>query len=411
MALATPESIVIVGAGHAGGVAAAALRAEGYKGRLVLLGAEEELPYERPPLSKEALKEPNDVAVKPIHERAWYEERSIDLRLEDPAEGLLLEEGRIATRSGERLAFDRCLLATGGRVRRLELPGLEDDELHYLRSLADSRRLAEALQPGRRMLIVGGGFIGLEVAASARARGVDVTLVEAAPRLLARAVPEDHASHLALRHAAEGVDVCLETSIDGVERESAGYEVTLIGGRQFKADLILVGIGILPNSEIAEHAGITCENGILVDARSRSSADCVHATGDVANFLHPKAGGRLRLESWQHAQSHAAYAARAMLGREEGDYEEIPSFWSDQYDLHLEILGFPTEWREPLSRGTPGEPGHLLFDLDEGFLRAVSGFSATRDMKVLKRLMAADKQLDPADLTDPEVKLRSLLKD
>ena len=411
MVLATPENIVIVGSGHAGGVAAAGLRAEGYKGRLVLLGAEGELPYERPPLSKEALKDPQDAVVKPIHERAWYEERSIDLWLDDPAEGLLLEEGRVSTRSGARLAFDRCLLATGGRVRRLDLPGLDDEDLFYLRTLSDSRRLAEALQPGRRLLIAGGGFIGLEVAASARARGVEVVLVEAAPRLLARAAPEEHARHLARRHTAEGVDLRLKTSIDEVDREDAGYRVTLTGGDCINADLILVGIGILPNSEIAEQSGIDCENGILTDARSRTSAEGVHATGDVANFLHPKAGGRHRLESWQQAQSHAAYAARAMLGSEEGDYDEIPSFWSDQYDLHLEMLGFPTEWREPLSRGTPGEPGHLLFDLDDGFLRAVSGLSAARDMKVLKRLMAADKQLDPADLTDPEVKLRSLMKD
>jgi 3-phenylpropionate/trans-cinnamate dioxygenase ferredoxin reductase component len=342
---------VIVGAGLAGAKAAETLREEGYDGRVVLLGAEEEQPYERPPLSKEYLRGEAERASAAVHEAGFYAEHDIELRTGTAVTGLDIDARELELDGGERLPFDRLLLATGAEPRRLRVPGAELDGVHPLRTLADSDALRERLAMGGRLVVVGAGWIGSEVAASARQRGLDVTIV--APK----AVPLERVLGLEVGgvyrdlHRDHGVELRMPAGVVAFEGAGRVERVRLRDGTAIVCDTVVAGVGATPRTGLAEAAGLAVENGVLVDGRLESSVSGIFAAGDVANHLHP-ALGRLRVEHWDNALHQGPAAARAMLGSVE-PYARTPYFFSDQYDVGMEYSGHPAGWDCVVLRGDP----------------------------------------------------------
>lgn len=428
-----PRAMVIVGAGHAGGRAAQTLRELGWTGPIVMVGAEPALPYERPPLSKGLLTGEQDAASTALrppmawdtdqiaHVVAWVE--SIDTARRE----VVITGG--PQRAGRRIAYEALLLATGGHLRRLAIPGADLPGVLGLRTLDDAAQLAARLAPGARLAIVGGGFIGLEVAASARQRGCEVTVIEGAPRLLGRAVPAAIGERVLALHRAHGVEIRLGTPPRSIARgtDGRGLRVALGDGSVLEADTVVVGIGIEPATDLAVQAGLQVRRGIVVDAHLATSCAGVYAAGDVAEGPSPLGGPPIRQETWQNAEAQARVAAANMLGRGVR-CDAMPWFWSDQYDHQIQVSGEPalgaTTVTRPLGEGgqggegTPAAPiapiAQIDFHLDAaGRLVGVSGFGPTRivarEMKLARMLVERRRQPAPQALADPAVKLRSLI--
>ncbi len=330
--------IIIIGAGQAAAQAIATLRAEGYGGEIRLFGDEGVLPYQRPPLSKAYLSGEMSAERLELRPRAFYDEQRVELRLDCPIVSLLPAEHLVVDAAGGRHPYAKLLLAIGTRARALPLAGAARDGIFALRSLADAARLRPALQPGARLVVIGGGYVGLETGAMAKKLGLEVTVVEAAPRILARVAGEETASRIAALHAGHGVAILAGVRLAGFEGEGRLSGVRLADGRCLAADLVLMAVGAEPNSEIAAAAGIATDNGIATDARARTSLPDILACGDCASFPSARYGRRLRLESVQNAIDSAKIAARTLLGAE-ALYDPVPWFWSDQFDLKLQIAG------------------------------------------------------------------------
>ncbi len=399
------EPLVIIGAGECGTRAALALRELGHAGPVTLLGDEAGLPYERPPLSKEILTAENPapriIAGADRLSEVTYRP-GIGVEAIDRAARMLL------LADGERLAYDRLLIATGARPRPLPLPGADGPNTATLRTWRDAERLRAHLGPGRRLIVIGGGFIGLELAATARQRGTEVTLLEAQSRLLARGVPAAIADLLAERHRAEGVDLRLDARIECVTE--AG--VHLLDGTLLPADLVVIGIGAIPNIELAAAAGLAIDNGIAVDATLRTSDPHIFAAGDCCAFPLPRLGRRVRLESWRAAQELGALAARNMLGQAV-PLALTPWFWSDQYDLTLQVAGL-AEGAATEIRREVGPGAFILFHLaPDGTLLAASGIgpgnAIARDIRLAEMMIARGLCPDPTALATPGTGLRKLL--
>lgn len=398
--MTAPGGMVVVGAGECGTRAALALREEGYAGPVTLVGGEPGHPYERPPLSKAVLSgaagltplcPPERLADAGVTHLAGVAATALDVR----AHELTLADGRV-------LGYERLLLATGARAR--PLPGAR-----VLRSHADAVVLRERLVPGTRVGIVGGGFIGLEVAATAAGLGCAVTVVEAAPRLMGRAVPERLAARAAARHVEAGVDVRCGSAVARLEPG----RIVLGDGGAVEVDVVVAGIGSAPEIALAEAAGIAVGNGIVVDGSFATSAADVFAAGDCCAFPHPLYDDRpVRLESWRAAQEQGAHAARALLGTAE-PYAAVPWFWSDQYDLSLQVAGLPGVATEEVVRVRP-DGAELWFGLDAGRLVAVAGIgqgtAVAKDVRIGEMLIARRAAPDPAALADPAVALKPLLR-
>jgi 3-phenylpropionate/trans-cinnamate dioxygenase ferredoxin reductase subunit len=403
------RSMVIVGAGQTGGRAALTLRAQGFDGRVVLIGEEPHPPYERPPLSKAFLKGERELESFTFAPNLRLVEAGIEFRPGCRVEAIERPSRMARLSDGERLSYDRLLLATGRRVRRMSLPGVGADRVHYLRSVDDARRLRQALVQAHDVLIVGGGFIGLEVAASAVALGCRPCLVELAPRLLSRMVPAAIAQALLARHAKAGVDIRLGTGIERALAVDGRLAVTLTDGSDVTADLVLVGIGATPRSELAEAAGLAVDHGIVVDATLATSDPDILAAGDVCAF--PEAGGLARLESWANAEAQGALAARNMLGAGAA-HDTLPWFWSDQYELTLQMAGAPHAGSTVVERDV-GPEARLLFHLDgSGRLVGVSGLGTTalaRDLRIAQMMIERGLTPDPAALADPTKRLKAML--
>jgi len=415
--MTTSRAKVIVGAGHVGGRAAQALRAFGWTGPIVLIGAEPHLPYERPPLSKGLLTGEQDAAstaLRPAadwdadqitHVLAWVE--SIDT----VAHEIVLTGG--PQRAARRIAYEALLLATGGHLRRLDIPGADLPGVLGLRTLDDAAQIAARLQPGARIAIVGGGFIGLEVAASARQRGCAVTVIEGAPRLLGRAVPEAIGARVLALHQAHGVDVRLGTLPTAFGRQPDGStRVALADSTAMYADTVIVGIGIAPSVELAVQAGLAVSRGIVVDAQLATSAPGVFAAGDVAEFPSPLSGAPIRQETWQNAEAQARVAAANMLGQGV-TFDTLPWFWSDQYDHQLQVCGEPALGVTTVTRPLGGD-ALIDFHLDaEGRLVGASGFgpvsAVAKELKLARMLVERRRQPAHEALADPAIKLKSLL--
>ena len=394
--------IVIIGAGECGVRAAFALRELGFEGPLALLGEEHGLPYERPPLSKPAPAGPR-AGPKPIRGEATYAEAGVDFRPGTRAVGIDTDRKRVELAGGSSLDYDRLLLATGARARRF--PGMEG--CLTLRTGEDAARIVPRFGKGARVGIVGGGFIGLELAATARAAGAETTVVEAAPRLMARAVPAEIAGIVHRRHEAEGVEVRTGAAV-----ASAGADEIVLGdGARLGFDLVVAGVGSLPETALAESAGIELENGVAVDGAFRTSAPDVFAAGDCCSF--PWRGRRVRLESWRAAQDQGAHVAAAMLGPVD-DYVGVPWFWSDQYDLTLQVAGLFDPALEALRREL-ADGALLLFQRDgAGRLVAAAGVgtgnAVAKSVRLAEKLIERGAPVDAAALEDPSVDLKRLLR-
>ena len=398
--------IVVVGAGQAGAALVAKLRAEGYAGPLTLIGDEPVPPYQRPPLSKKYLLGEMEVERLFLRPAAFYAEHGIALRLGAPVTAIDPAARTVAV-AGERLAYDRLALTTGALPRRLpaalggSLPGV-----HVVRRLADVDAMAPAFAPGRRAVIVGGGYIGLEAAAVAAHRGLSVTLVEAAPRILARVAAPETAAWVRALHRDHGVEILEGTAIERLTGEAHVTGARLACGRELPADLVIVGIGILPDTRLAEAAGLALDNGIATDAFGRTSDPCIWAAGDCASFPH--GGGRLRLESVQNAIDMAETVAANMLGAAR-PYAPVPWFWSDQYDAKLQIAGLNTGHDRIVARAGPGA-GRSHWYFAGPRLLAVDAMNDPRAYMVGKRLLELGRSADPALLADPASDLKSLLR-
>ncbi|RWA61848.1 FAD-dependent oxidoreductase [Mesorhizobium sp.] len=332
------NGVVIVGAGHAGVQAAASLREEGYDGRVILIGDESELPYHKPPLSKTFIKDP-DAKPQPLRGEAFYSGSAIDYRPGVRIEAIDAGARRLDVSGGGSLAFDHLVLATGARPRLLKLQGSELSGVVSLRSLADARLIRELSAQSEDVVILGGGFIGLEIAATLRAAGRNVTVVEAVDRLLGRAVAPVIASHVRQRLEAIGVRILTGTTVAGLEGEGGRVSAAITsGGERLPAQMVIIGIGVVPNVELAEAAGIAIANGIRVDQQMRSSAPDILAIGDAASYRHWFTGADVRLESVQNATDQARLAARTILGHADA-YSAVPWFWSDIGDMKLQMVG------------------------------------------------------------------------
>ncbi|MBY3222989.1 NAD(P)/FAD-dependent oxidoreductase [Rhizobium laguerreae] len=402
---------VILGAGECGARAAFALRENGFAGEITLVGAEPLPPYERPPLSKVGPADTSDPKFIATAEK--YAESGIRLLTGLEARDLDAAFRIVTLSDGTVLSYDKLLLATGAAAR--PFPGAPQGSPHIrsLRTHHDAAALREAMKPGRHIAIIGGGFIGLELAATARLLGAEVTVIEGLERVLKRGVPEEIAHLLTERHRAEGVDIRCGVSIQALTEESGKVLILLSTGEVIEADLVLVGIGARPNVEIAERAGLAIDNGIAVNTYLQTSAPDVFAAGDCCSFPLPIYGGRrVRLESWRNAQEQGTLAAANMLGLNQA-VSAVPWFWSDQYDMTLQISGL-AEGAITHQRRDLGPSAFILFHLDaDGRLIAASGIgpgnAVARDIRLAEMLIAARAHPNPAALAASDIKLKSLL--
>ncbi|MDN7178499.1 FAD-dependent oxidoreductase [Caballeronia sp. SEWSISQ10-4 2] len=406
-------AMVIIGAGQSGARAAHALRDNGWEGAITLLGNEGVAPYDRPPLSKAVLLGQKTTAQCALYDEAFYREQRIDLRIDANVQQIDRAARAVVLRDGHRVGYQRLLIATGAAPRRLTVPGATLEGVHVLRTAADALNVLDELSPGRKIAIVGAGFIGLEIAATAIARGCEVIVIEAAARALMRAVPEIVAAYLVERHRQMGVDVRFAVQVDriiGSAKRATG--VKLSDGTSIACDCVIAGIGVKPRTELAEAAGIDVADGIAVDDTLRTNDPHIFAAGDVCSFPHRLFRRRMRLECWKNAEDHARIVARNMLDRGE-TYSEVPWFWSDQYDMTIQIAGMPgfgvtTAVREISATS------RVFFALDrDGVLVGASGVGQVseiaRDVRIAQELIARRACIDPTLLSDRSVKLKPLL--
>src|SRR3954447_18769889 len=398
----------IVGASLAGAKAAEALRDDGFEGRIVLIGSEGELPYERPELSKKYLRGevPRDSLY--VHDERYYEAQSIELRAAttvtalDPAARELEREG------GERLGFDAALITTGAEPRRLPVDGGDLDGVLYLRTVQDSDALRERIDRGGKVVVVGAGWIGSEVAASSRQKGLDVTLLEMSRVPLEQVLGPELGAFYRDVHTGNGVEFLGETGLDSFGGEGRLERVVTSDGRRIDCDFAVVGVGVAPRTGLAEAAGLTVDNGIVVDERLRTSAAGVFAAGDVANAQHPLFDRHIRIEHWANALNQGPAAARSMLGNET-PYDRVPYFFSDQYDVGMEYSGYATEWDEVVFRGDLAAREFIAFWMEGGRVLAGMNVNVWDVTEPIQQMIRSNEPVDVSRLTDPDVPLEELV--
>jgi 3-phenylpropionate/trans-cinnamate dioxygenase ferredoxin reductase subunit len=399
---------VILGAGQAGGRAAETLRAEGFDGRVVLVGAEPLRPYERPPLSKGLLVGETDEESIYLRPDTFYDEQGIELLLGVQATHLDAEGHRLTLSDGTVLPYDRLLLATGVRARSVPVPGVDLEGIHTLRTLSDARRLVAALEAAPRVLIVGAGFIGAEVAAACRKRGLAVSMLETLPVPLQRALGPRMGALYAEIHREQGVDLRCGVSVSAFRGTDRVAEAVLEDGTALACDMVVIGVGCTPETAYLAGSGLALADGVVVDEYCRASAPDVYAAGDVARWFHPLLGEHLRVEHWDNAENQGPAAARAMLDRLE-PYAPVPYFWSDQYSHHLQYLGHGTGIDQEVVRGNLKARQFSAFYLRGGVPVAALCLNSPRDSIAARRLIGARAPVDAARLADPTVDLRSLV--
>jgi 3-phenylpropionate/trans-cinnamate dioxygenase ferredoxin reductase subunit len=402
-----PQSFVIVGAGLAGAKAAETLREQGFAGRLALIGAEPDRPYERPPLSKDYLR--GDTDEKPyVHSESYYGENDVELLTSTEATEIDVHSREVVLGDDRRLSYDRLLLTTGAEPRRLDVPGGDLSGIRYLRTLADSDELGAEISSGGRLVVIGSGWIGAEVAASAREKGCEVTLIEMGSLPLERVLgPELGRVYLDL-HRDHGVEFLPENTVERFEGEGSVERVITGDGASIETQSVLVGVGVVPRVALAEDAGLTLDNGILVEEGLRSSAPGVFAAGDVANARNPFYGRHLRVEHWANALKQGPAAARSMLD-EAVSYDELPYFFSDQYDTGMEYSGFATNWDEVVFRGDVEGREFIAFWVEERRVVAAMNFNVWDVHDTLRELIRSRKAVDPDRLRDPDIALDKLI--
>jgi 3-phenylpropionate/trans-cinnamate dioxygenase ferredoxin reductase component len=402
-----PQRIVIAGAGLAGAKAAEGLREEGFEGSIELIGAEAEAPYERPPLSKDYLRGESEREGALVHPDGYYRGAGISLRTDERVESIDPAAHRVVLSGGEEIPYDRLLLATGARPRKLRIPGSDLDGIHYLRRLGDSDSLRERLAGIGRLAIVGGGWIGAEVAASARTLGVEVVVLERGRVMLGAVLGDRLGEMFESLHTEHGVEIRRGVAVEGFEGGAHVEGVRLAGGETIACDAALVAVGAIPEDALASDAGIEVDGGVLVDEHLETSAPGVFAAGDVANAWRPFYARRLRVEHWANAIEHGRVAARTMLGMGPGE-EVLPYFFSDQYDLGMEYTGHAGKGDELVVRGDFAGRELIAFWLSAGRVVAGMNVNVWDVAEEIGTLIRSRAIVDPARLADDDVPLSEL---
>jgi 3-phenylpropionate/trans-cinnamate dioxygenase ferredoxin reductase subunit len=399
------DTMVVIGGGQAGAQAVDTLRREGFHGRLVLIGEEDLLPYQRPPLSKKFLS--GELALDRLffRHRAFYDEHAVELKLGVRAARIAAHERRVTLSNGEEIAYDRLLLCLGSVPRTLTCPGSALPGIHYLRSVADVAKIQTGLKSGARVVIVGGGYIGLETAATARHLGCSVTVLEMADRVMNRVVASNVSEYFAHEHRAQGVKIICNSRVARLEGNGRAERVVCADGSAFEADVLIVGVGVLANSHLAEDAGLKCDNGIIVDEYCRTSDAAIFAAGDCTNHFSPRYQTRLRLESVDNAFEQSKVAAQNMLGRA-AVYERVPWFWSDQFDNKLLIVGISQGHDQQLTRGDPGTRSFSVCYIKGGELLAIEAINHSKDYMAGRKLIAERLRPDLDKLADPRINIK-----
>lgn len=396
--------VLIIGAGHAGGSVAAFLRQYGHEGPIVLAGEEDAPPYQRPPLSKAWLKGEADLEALLLRPLSFYAEQNIDFRPSTVAVSVDAEAKTVAFHDGSSETYDLLVLATGSTARKLPVPGGDHPELLELRTLKDAERLKAVLGPGRRLAVVGGGYVGLEAAASARALGAEAVVIERAPRVLARVASETLSTFFTTQHRARGVEIVTGAEVTAVAKDG----VTLADGSVVRADAVLIGVGAMASDGLARSAGLRCDDGVVVDDQARTSDPAVFAVGDMTRRPIPVHGGvHHRLESVPNALEQAKQAAAAIVGRP-GPAPEVPWFWSDQYEFKLQIAGLPFDADRPVVRGDPTTGGFAVFHLNGDRIVCVEAVNAAPEFMAGKQLIGKGTPVDATKLADRAVSMKAL---
>lgn len=397
------KRIVVIGAGQTGAVAVRTLRRRGFDGQIALIGAERHLPYQRPPLTKEYLAS-GDADGLTLLQRDWCEANNVTLHLGVRAERIRANDGAVELADGSTIAADSVLIASGGSARRL--PGVHGERVHYLRTIDDSDRLRAALKPGSNLIVIGAGFIGSEVAATATAMGASVTIVDTLDVPMQRMLGRDIGTVCAEVHRNNGVTVRLGEPVESVTEHSDGVVVTTAAAR-LEGDAVVVGVGITPNVEVAQRSGVTIDNGVLVDEYCRTNLPNVFAAGDIANHYHPLFDELMRVEHFDNANRQAAAAANNMLGRATV-FADPHWFWSDQYDVNIQYTGHAHEWDEVVIRGSIEDLDFSAFYLRDGVLRAAFAVDRGHEVAAARELISARAWLNPQQIKDEDVDLTHL---
>ncbi len=399
------SGMVIIGAGHAAGQAAASLRQEKYEGPITIIGDEPHIPYQRPPLSKQYLSGEQSIERVYLRPEKFYADKNVTLKLGVNATEIDREAKRVVLDNGESVPYDKLIIATGSRPRILNIEGSNLKGIHYLRTIADVDAIRDEMAAGKNLVIVGGGYIGLEVASVGIERGLNVHVLEMESRILQRVTTPQMSEYYHNLHSGRGVNIHTDTMVSGFAGNDQ-VEQVLCGDESFDADLVIVGIGIMPNIELAQAAGLECDNGIVVDDHCRTSDPEIYAAGDCTNHPNPLLNRRLRLESVPNAMEQARVCVSNMLG---GDkiYAAMPWFWSDQYELKLQMVGFSADGDEHVLRGNMEENQFAVFYLNNGKVVAADAVNSPKEFMVCKQLVG--KAVDPATLANPETELKDLL--
>jgi len=398
---------VIVGGGPSGGQAAMSLRDNGYEGRIIMVGKEPYLPYERPPLSKSTLRA--DSRLPLMASSDIYNAKSIEVLLSTTVIGLDTSKRRIDLDDGSQLAYEKLLLATGAVVRRLNIPGCEKGNIHFLRTYDDAIVIKNKLIPGNRLVVIGGGFIGLEAAASASELGCRVSVVETGSQLMGRVVPKIIADYFEELHREHGVTVHLGETPVALLGDGQVSGVALSTGAQLKADLVLVGIGIDPNTGLAEQAQLKINDGVIVNEQCRTSNEYIFAVGDLTHQYNPYLGKSFRLESWQNAINQATVAAEVMCGHDTS-HAEVPWFWTDQYGCNMQMAGIAGCYDEDVVRGNVRAGDFTVFQMKDDRVVGVITINRGAEMNIAKRMIGTQCTYSASELRSETLKLRKILK-
>lgn len=401
------QTFIIVGASLAGAKAAEGLRERGFEGRVVLIGAEAERPYERPPLTKDYLRGESDRESTFVHAEGFYADHGISLLTDTTVSAINPAISAVSLADGRVLGYDRLLLATGAEPRRLAVPGADLDGIHYLRTLADCELLQDRLDDSGHVAVVGAGWIGSEFAASARQCGHGVTLIDPTPLPNERIFGTEIGAFYRDVHAEHGIDMALGEGVESLEGDGALERLRTSGGRVVDCDLAVVGIGVIPRLELARNAGLVTDGGILVDEALQTSAPGIFAAGDVASAWHPFYGERIRVEHWSNALNQGPAAAKSMLG-ESVSYDHIPYFFSDQYEVGMEYSGYAPQWDEIVFRGERQDGEFIAFWLRDGIVAAGMNVNVWDVQEQIRALIRSRQPIDRGALSDPSTPLASL---
>lgn len=402
------HTVLIVGAGQAAAQAAISLRHDGHEGRIMMIGEETYLPYQRPPLSKTFLSGQTAMERLQLRPPRFYSRNRIELRL-GAAVTAIDPRQHTATFRGEAIHYDKLILATGSKVRRLPIPGQDLAQVHHLRTIDDVRAIKAGFHRGQRLVVIGGGYIGLEVAAVARSAGLEVTVMEIADRVMARAVAPVISDFYLQVHRQAGVRINLQTGVRAIRRTNRELRLSCSNGAEIAADMVIIGVGILPATELAEDAGLGCDNGIIVDEYCRTSHPDIYAVGDCSNHPNELLNRRLRLESVHNALEQGKTAALHIVGKPT-PYAQIPWFWSDQYDLKLQMTGIAENHTVMAVRGEPSSRHFAVFYFRNRRLIAVHAVNSPREFMLSRRLVNIGAEIDPGAVADPDIDFRDIAK-